>query len=212
MHDVIWLHFISGTTHSKLSRRGCWGEDRAALYSFFTSVEHQQLWTEPFLLDCVVFFYWLFIVTAMKSLTMTARVDAVCNPLRCTWQPSSEAGQAMKWFWVVDWGFRVTAYLRDFLRCHLRRFKEEFPCRLIFDTVGVKVDRLDLFFFNLCFNEDKRKQHLPVFQSTFQSAQTESQNCVNIFNDNHLNKDSRRVKVLFTELHSTHSTKPVPSP
>lgn len=104
------------------------------------------------------FFYWLFSVTAMKSLTMTARVDAVCNPLCCTWQPSSEAGQAIKWFWVVGWGFGVTAYLRDFLWCHLRRFEEEFPCCLIFDTVGAKVDRLELFFFNQCFNEDKRKQ------------------------------------------------------
>lgn len=204
------FHFRHYTLQTVTKRLLRWGQGCSLLILHLCRAPAIVNRTFSFRLCC--FFYWLFIVTAMKSLTMTARVDAVCNPLRCTWQPSSEAGQAMKWFWVVGWGFGVTAYLRDFLRCHLRRFKEEFPCCLIFDTVGVKVDRLDLFFFNLCFNEDKRKQHLPVFQSTFQSAQTESQNCVNIFNDNHLNKDSRRVKVLFTELHSTHSTKPVPSP
>lgn len=158
MYDVIWLHFISGTTHSKLSQRGCWGEDRAALYSFFTSVEYKYNCEQNLFFEIVLLFYWLFSVTAMKSLTMTVRVDAVCNPLCCTWQPSSEAGQAIKWFWVVGWGFGLTAYLRDFLWCHLRRFEEESPCCLIFDTVGAKVDRLELFFFNQCFNEDKRKQ------------------------------------------------------
>lgn len=83
------------------------------------------------------YFRRLFSVTAVKTLTKKARAAAVCDPLRCTWQPSSEAGQAKKCCWVVGWGFGVTAYLRDLLWCHLWGFKEEPPDWLILDTVRV---------------------------------------------------------------------------
>ena len=132
--DLIWYDVISGyfswqalqTVPRRLLRAlgggGVGLSCTAALYLLFTILQTQ--WNTIISLR-LCYFRRLFSVTAAKSLTMKARAAAVCDPLCCTWQPRSEAGQAKKCCWVVGRGFGVTAYLRDLLWCHLGGFKTE---------------------------------------------------------------------------------------
>lgn len=80
----LWLLFMAGTTHSKLSRGGCWVRLRALQLSIYFSTSYRHSSEQNHLFEIVFFFRWLFIVTTMKSLTRKARAAAVCDPLCST--------------------------------------------------------------------------------------------------------------------------------